>query len=150
MFSKRDDAVIRPAHWLDADNEYAMIDTTIVRVLQHGVEAKGGFGQTGPRTPPRRHESQEPCHGQCGEHPDRRSSNALENACPQGIRCPAQGNSRTDHLASKDCDAHAWLIELPLDKGKAVVTPSQVTNKQPREHARDLYKALHLFEASPA
>ena len=28
----------------DADNEYAMIDATIIRVHQHGAGAKGGTG----------------------------------------------------------------------------------------------------------
>ncbi len=33
-----------------------------------------------------------------------------------------------------------------LSKGKAVVIPSRVTNKKPREYDRDLYKARHLIE----
>ena len=37
-------------------------------------------------------------------------------------------------------------IEPLLNKSKAVVIPSRVTNKQPREYDRHLYKARHLIE----
>ena len=49
-------------------------------------------------------------------------------------------------IADKAYDAQARLIEPLLDKGKAVVIPSRITNKQPREYDRDLYKARHLIE----
>ena len=49
-------------------------------------------------------------------------------------------------IADKAYDAQARLIEPLLAKGKAVVIPSRVTNRQPREHDRDLYKARHLIE----
>ena len=42
--------------------------------------------------------------------------------------------------------AQARLIEPLLNKGKAVVIPSRVTNRQPREYDRELYKARHLIE----
>lgn len=49
-------------------------------------------------------------------------------------------------LADKAYDAQARLIEPLLNKGKTVVIPSRMTNKQPREYDRDLYKARHLIE----
>ena len=49
-------------------------------------------------------------------------------------------------IADKAYDAQARLIEPLLDNGKAVVIPSRVTNKQPREYDRALYKARHLIE----
>ena len=49
-------------------------------------------------------------------------------------------------IADKAYDAHARLIKPLLDKGKTVVIPSRATNRQPREHDRDLYKARHLIE----
>lgn len=49
-------------------------------------------------------------------------------------------------LADKANDAQARLIEPLLNKDKAVVILSRVTNKQPREYGRDLYKARHLIE----
>jgi transposase len=49
-------------------------------------------------------------------------------------------------IADKAYDAQARLIGPLLAKGKTVVIPSRATNKQPREHDRDLYKARHLIE----
>ena len=49
-------------------------------------------------------------------------------------------------IADKAYDAPARLIEPLLDKGKAVVILSRVTNKQPHEYDRDLYKARYLIE----
>ncbi|BEU98695.1 IS5 family transposase (plasmid) [Acidovorax sp. DW039] len=49
-------------------------------------------------------------------------------------------------IADKAYDAQVRLIEPLLAKGKAVAIPSRVTNKQPREYDRDLYKARHLIE----
>ena len=49
-------------------------------------------------------------------------------------------------IADKAYDAHSRLIKPLQDKGKTVVIPSRVTNRQPREHDRDLYKARHLIE----
>ena len=49
-------------------------------------------------------------------------------------------------LAVKAYDAQARLIVPLLYQGKAVVIPSRVTNKRPREYDRDLYKARHLIE----
>ena len=61
----------------DADNEYAMIDATIVRAHQQSAGAKGGGSiQAGPRTQPRRPEHQDPCHGRCTGQPNGISSDA--------------------------------------------------------------------------
>lgn len=60
----------------DADNEYAMIDATIVRAHQHSAGAKGGSRPAGPGTQPRRSEHQNPCHGGCAGQPDWLSSHA--------------------------------------------------------------------------
>ena len=49
-------------------------------------------------------------------------------------------------IADKAYDAQARLIEPLLDKGKVVVITSRITNNQPREYDRDLYKARHLIE----
>jgi hypothetical protein len=49
-------------------------------------------------------------------------------------------------IADDAYDAQARLIAPLLAKGKAVVIPSRVTNKQPREHDRDSCKARHLIE----
>lgn len=49
-------------------------------------------------------------------------------------------------IADKGYDAQARLVDPLLEKGKAVVIPSRVTNKQPREYDFHIYKARHLIE----
>ena len=107
---------------------------------------KGGSRQTGPREQPRRPERQDKCHGRCvgnltgflltpGQAHDLKGADVLLKDTPAQTV-----------IADKAYDAQARLIEPLLDNGKAVVIPSRVTNKQPREYDRDLYKARHLIE----
>jgi len=49
----------------DADNEYAMIDATIVRAHQHSAGAKGGARARGDWSQQRRIEYQDSCHDRC-------------------------------------------------------------------------------------
>ena len=49
----------------DADNEYAMIDSTIVRAHQHSAGAQKKPEKTSNRTIPRRAKHQDPHHGRC-------------------------------------------------------------------------------------
>ena len=49
---------------LEADNEYAMIDSTIVRAHQHSAGAKKG-GRPSHRTQPGRFEHEDSCHCRC-------------------------------------------------------------------------------------
>ena len=64
----------------EADNEYAMIDSTIVRAHQHSAGAKGGGAPRSSHRPqPRWIEYEDPCHGGCigqshGLPPDTRPS----------------------------------------------------------------------------
>ena len=72
----------------DADNEYAMIDSTIVRAHQHSAGAKKSRRGPGDRALPRRTEYQDPYTGRCARQsarlfPDRRGS-----ARPRGSRSP--------------------------------------------------------------
>ena len=55
----------------DADNEYAMIDSTIVRAHQHSAGAKKSRRRPGNRAVPRRTEHQNPCAGRCPWQPCR-------------------------------------------------------------------------------
>ena len=62
----------------DADNEYAMIDSTIVRAHQHSAGAQKRRRRPGDRAQQRRIEHQNPCHGRrpwkaAGLLPDRRA-----------------------------------------------------------------------------
>ena len=49
----------------DADNEYAMIDSTIVRAHQHSAGAQKRRRRPGDRAQQRRIEHENPCHGRC-------------------------------------------------------------------------------------
>ena len=55
----------------DADNEYAMTGSTIVRAPQHSAGAKTSRKGPGDRTVPGRVEHQDPHHGRCARQPGR-------------------------------------------------------------------------------
>ena len=55
----------------DADNEYAMIDSTIVRAHQHSAGAKKSWSKRGDRAIPRWTEHQDPYLGRRTRQPDR-------------------------------------------------------------------------------
>ena len=55
----------------DADNEYAMIDSTIVRAHQHSAGAKKSRRRSGDRAFARWIEHQDPQPGRCAGQPDR-------------------------------------------------------------------------------
>jgi transposase len=60
----------------DADNEYAMIDSTIVRAHQHSAGAKKGRRSRGNRAQPRWAKHENPCHRRCAGQSDRISPDA--------------------------------------------------------------------------
>ena len=68
----------------DADNEYAMIDSTIVRAHQHSAGAKGGPDGRGDRAQQGRLERQDPRHGRRARQPDRLRALAGTGARPGG------------------------------------------------------------------
>src|SRR4051794_23748841 len=74
----------------DADNEYAMIDSTIVRAHQHsaGARKKGGRGSS-HRTLARRVEHENPRHRRCARQSDRLSSHRGSGARSGWSRCLA-------------------------------------------------------------
>src|SRR5215212_2766871 len=55
----------------DADDEYAMIDSTIVRAHQHSAGAQKSWREPSDRAIPWRLEHQNPCPGRCTGQPDR-------------------------------------------------------------------------------
>ena len=61
-------------------NEYAMIDSTIVRAHQHGAGAKKGGRNRSDRAKPRRVEHENPCHRRCSGQSDRLSPSAGADA----------------------------------------------------------------------
>ena len=55
--------------------------------------------------------------------------------------------TRAQHvIADKACDAQERVIKPLSRAGKAGVSPSRSTNKQPSAHDRHLYQARHLNE----
>ncbi|WP_416340579.1 IS5 family transposase [Rivihabitans pingtungensis] len=131
----------------DADNEYAMIDSTIVRAHQHSAGAKRGdpdkqaLGRSRGGLSTKIHATVDALGNPTGFLLTPGQAHDLQGADALLKDTPAQAV-----IADKAYDAHARLIKPLLDKGKIVVIPSRVTNRQPREHDRDLYKARHLIE----
>ena len=64
----------------DADNEYAMIDATIVRAHQHSAGAQKKTAKTSDRPQQRRIEHENPRHGRRAGQSDRLSSHARTGA----------------------------------------------------------------------
>ena len=73
----------------DADNEYAMIDSTIVRAHQHGAGARKKGWRSSHWALARRVEHQNPRHRRCAWQSDRLSSHQWSGARSGGSRCLA-------------------------------------------------------------
>ena len=111
-----------------ADNEYAMIGSTIVRAHQHGAGIKGGAASH--RTQPRRAERQMP-----------RQANGLEGADVLLAQTAAE-----TVITNKGYDAQALVLELLPAQGKGVVIASCSCKKAARDYAPHFYQARHLIE----
>ncbi len=132
----------------DADNEYVMIDATVVRAHQHSAVAKKGggldkqaIGRSRGGLTTKIHTTVDALDNPTGFHLTPGQSHDLEGSDVLLNDTPGQ-----TVIADKAYDAQARVIEPLLGKGKAVVTPSRAKSKQPREHDRHLYKARHLVE----
>ena len=112
-----------------ADNEYAMIGSTIVRAHQHGAGAERG-GAASHRTQPRRAERQMP-----------KQANGLEGADVLLAQTAAE-----TVITNKDYDAQARVLELLPAQGKGVVIASCSCKKAARDYDPHLYQARHLIE----
>ena len=131
----------------DADNEYAMIDSTIVRAHQHSAGAKKAGEEQATRPLTRRTEHQDPPPW----------STALGN--PIGFFLTggeAHDLVGADHLlptmaadtliADKAFDAGERVLEPPAAAGKTAVIPPRTNRPSPRDYDRQLYGARHLIE----
>ena len=133
----------------DADNEYAMIDSTIVRAHQHsaGAQKKNGADQ---------------------DQAIGRSKGGLSTKIH--ATCDALGNPTSFHLtpgqahdldgadallpslqaeallADKAYDADARVRDKLEDRDIPAVIPSKANRKEPIEYDKHLYKARHLIE----
>ncbi|WP_410503481.1 IS5 family transposase [Leptolyngbya sp. O-77] len=130
----------------DADNEYAMIDTTIVRAHQHSAGAKGGcqcqaIGRSKGGLSTKIHATVDALGNPTGFH------------LTPGQVCDLDGadvlleNIQADTvLADKGYDADQRVVERLQQQGKAAVIPPKRNRKTPREYDKELYKARHLIE----
>jgi transposase len=131
----------------DADNDYAMIDSTIVRAHQHSAGARKDPG-----------EDQAIGRSRGGLST---KIHALVDALGNPVGFHLTGGEAhdlvgADHLlpdmqaealiADKAFDADKRVIEPLTAAGKTVVIPPKSNRRSPRTYDRDLYKARHLIE----
>ncbi|MBV8575411.1 MAG: IS5 family transposase [Acetobacteraceae bacterium] len=130
----------------DADNEYAMIDSTIVRAHQHSAGAKKAaedqaIGRSRGGLSTKIHAVVDALGNPVGFHLTGGEAHDLVGA---------------DHLlpdlqadvliGDKAFDADERVIEPLAAAGKTAVIPSKVNRRVPRKFDRHLYKARHLIE----
>ena len=129
----------------DADNEYAMIDGTIVRTHRHAAGAKGaskkameciGRSRGGPST--KIHATRDALGNPTGFHPTPGQACDLD-----GAEVPLDGIAAGTLIADKGYDADARVIERPES---APVAPPKSNRKEPRVYDKALYKPRHLIE----
>ncbi|HSZ94412.1 MAG TPA: IS5 family transposase [Acetobacteraceae bacterium] len=131
----------------DADNEYAMIDSTIVRAHQHsaGAQKKPGEDQAIGRS-----------RGGLST-----KIHALVDALGNPIGFFLTGGEAHDLvgadrllptmeadmlIADKAFDADARVLEPLTAAGKTAVIPPRANRSSPRDYDRELYAARHLIE----
>jgi len=131
----------------EADNEYAMIDSTIVRAHQHSAGAKKAAA-----------EDQAIGRSRGGLST---KIHAMVDALGNPVGLFLTGGQAhdlvgADHLlpdlnadtliADKAYDADKRVIEPLAGTGKGVVIPPKANRRVARDYDRDLYKARHLVE----
>ncbi|MDZ8223568.1 IS5 family transposase [Nostoc sp. ChiVER01] len=129
----------------DADNEYAMIDSTIVRAHQHSAGAKGGssteaIGRSKGGLSTKIHAVVDAL------------GNPLSFYLTPGQACDLDGADQLlptvvadTVLADKSYDADERVIERLESLGKTAVIPPKRNRTRPRDYDRDLY-TRHLIE----
>jgi transposase len=131
----------------DADPEYAMIDSTIVRAHQHSAGAKGGdrdqeaIGRSKGGLTTKIHATTDALGNPTGFHltPGHAHDLVGADALLPGLEADAL-------LADKAYDAEERVIGPLQQAGTVPVIPSRANRKTPREYDTDLYKARHLIE----
>jgi transposase len=130
----------------DADNEYAMIDSSIVRAHQHSTCAK------------KDREAQAIGRSKGGLSTKINAvvdalGNPIAFLLTPGQACDLDGSDKLlpgveaqTILADKGYDADARVIEPLLAAGKEIVIPPKQNRKKSRSYDKELYKARHLIE----
>ncbi|HEX3664003.1 MAG TPA: IS5 family transposase, partial [Rhizomicrobium sp.] len=131
----------------DADNEYAMIDSTIVRAHQHsaGAQKKNGEDQAIGRSKGGLTTKIHALVDALG--------NPTAFFLTQGQAHDLEGSDKLlpllqagTLLADKAFDADERVIEPLLAAGKNPVIPPKSNRKSPRTFDKEMYKARHLIE----
>jgi transposase len=130
----------------DADNEYAMIDSSIVRAHQHSSVAEKdreaqAIGRSKGGLSTKIHTVVDAL------------GNPIKFALTPGQACDLDGSDillpgleAKTILADKAYDADGRVIEPLLAEGKEIVIPSKKNRTEPRTIDKELYKARHLIE----
>jgi transposase len=125
----------------EADNEYALIDSTIVRAHQHSAGTKKGAPSD--RAQPWRMKHKNSRHGGGARSPDRISLDAGASTRVGRRRCPVAWHRGTHRHHRYRIRCHSAPLKLA---GKRVVIRSNPTRKHWRKVNRSLYRVRHLIE----
>ena len=131
----------------DADNEYAMIDSSIVRAHQHSAGAKGrdaetqAIGRSKGGLSTKIHALADALGNPIGFHLTPGQDSDLEGADVLLEELEAEAL-----LGDKGYDADERVIERLEKQGKTAVIPPRRNRTKPREYDKALYKARHLIE----
>ncbi|MCC4594490.1 IS5 family transposase [Xanthomonas campestris pv. phormiicola] len=129
----------------DADNEYAMIDSTIVRAHQHSAGAKGGepqaIGRSRGGLSSKIHAVVDALGNPVAFHLTAGQASDLEGADALLPRLSVGAL-----LADRAYDASARVIEPMQRQETQIVIPSHPTRKVQRDYDRVLYRDRHLIE----
>ena len=131
----------------EADNEYAMIDSTIVRAHQHsaGAVKKGGgdeaIGRSRGGLSTKVHALVDALGNPTGFALSPGQAHDLEGADALLPDLAADAL-----IADKAFDAEERVLASLARAGKTAVIPPKANRKEPRPYDKDLYKARHLIE----
>ncbi|WP_256329528.1 IS5 family transposase [Nitrosomonas sp. Nm33] len=132
----------------DADNEYAMIDSTIVRAHQHAAGAKGGtrrecIGRSKGGLTTKIHATCDALGNLTGFHLTPGQAHDLQgaDALLPDILCKVKA-----FLADKAYDAAERVLDLLDQKAVKAVIPPKSNRTQQREYDEDMYTWRHLIE----
>jgi transposase len=129
----------------DADHEYVMIDSTIVRAHPHSAGAKGqapqAIGRSRGGLSTKIHATVDALGNPTGVHLTPGQAHDLE-----GADALLPGTPGAAVIADKAYDAQQRVIEPLVKAGKTVVIPPRSTRTHQRGYDWHLYKARHLIE----
>lgn len=132
---------------VDADNEHAMIDSTIVRAHQHSAGARKepetdqAIGRSRGGLSTKIHTLVDALGNPVGIHLTGGEAHDLVGA--DHLLPEMQAETL---IADKAYDADARVIEPLQAAGKSVVIPPKANRKSPRDYDRHTYKERHLVE----